>query len=193
MANATDLPFLPNLLVIRLFQFFCRLRQNRLQLNLIYFCLSMFPLFQAKKLIPCAFICVLFCLIFNQRVKADAGCRYTGGGSDRVYYRTTTVGTPNNTYEYFTNEYWIQFSSSVSCNSSPYQTSTYVKSAEVTTRTDAKGGRCYVNFANSYALGTPVTFVRTYQCPIDDYIPFLLLIMLPVSIGFVRRKYLVNC
>lgn len=147
-------------------------------------------LFQVKKLISVVFICVLFCLLVNHNAKGDAGCRFTGGGIDRVYYRTTTVGAPNNTYEYFTNEYWIQFSSSLSCNSSPYQTSTYVKSSEVTPRADAKGGRCYVNYSGNFALGSPVTFARTYQCPVDGYIPLLVLLILPISIGFIRTMHL---
>ena len=142
----------------------------------------MLQLSQTKKLIFSTFICLCLSILFSQAVRAIPGCQYMG----RIYYNRQAT-PPNRIYEYYTDEYWIQFSSVTNCNSPSNASATYVLSGEVSSRS-ATGGRCYVKYSNTNTQGTAVSFTRTHQCPIDDYIPFVLLLMLPVSFMFSRRR-----
>ncbi|WP_029282928.1 hypothetical protein [Pedobacter sp. R20-19] len=141
---------------------------------------------KTKKHVYSMLISLCVCALFSQNVHAANGCRYQG----RVYYNRAT-NPPNNKYEYYTNESWIQFSSNTSCNSVGNQSATYVLSSTVTNRT-AKGGRCYVNYANTYTIGSAVTFPRTYQCPIDNLIIYLMIAILPLVYYSFRKQFLIK-
>ena len=142
----------------------------------------MFLLSQTKKLIFSTLVCLCAIILINETAAAAPGCQYMG----RVYYNRMG-NPPNSNYEYYTDEYWIQFSSKTSCNSPANASATYVLSGEISSRS-ATGGRCYVDYANANTRGTAVNFTRTNQCPIDDYLPFVLLLMVPVSFAFSRRR-----
>ncbi|MFW0717071.1 hypothetical protein [Pedobacter sp. N23S346] len=142
----------------------------------------MFLLSQTRKLIFSTLVCLCAIILINETAVAAPGCQYMG----RVYYKRMS-NPPNQIYEYFTDEYWIQFSSKTSCNSPSNASATYVLSSEISSRS-ATGGRCYVSYANANTRGTAVNFTRTYQCPIDDYMPFVLLLMLPISFAFSRQR-----
>jgi len=141
----------------------------------------MYLLGQSAKLICSTFVCICFLTFINETAVAADGCRYLG----QVYY-TRTSNPPNPSFEYYTNESWIQFSSAISCNSSVNATISYVLADEVTLRAP-KGGFCLVYSGTSYLIGKGVSFPRTYQCPLDEDIPCLLFLMFPVFFMYARR------
>ena len=146
----------------------------------------MLPLNQTKKLIFSTFICLCLSILFSQAVKAIPGCRYMS----RMYYNLV-ANPPNNTYEYYTDEYWVISNTAFDCNSPAYQNYTYILTKDTGSR-NSKGGRCYVNYSNGNVLGMGYSFAKTYQCPIDDYVPYLLFALLPLSFYFSRKRLLLS-
>ena len=129
-------------------------------------------------------MCLCALMFINQKVVAAPGCRYQG----RIYYNRT-ASPPNPMYEYYTNESWIEFSSATTCNAPGNESTIYVLNSETISRLP-KGGFCLVYYGNTYLIGKGITFPETHQCPIDDYVPYLLFALLPLSFYFSRKRVL---
>jgi len=136
-------------------------------------------------------------LLYYINCNAIPGCQIGTGVLSRVYYNTTLACSGCSAGEYWTNNgnsnYIVFDNSGSQCNLSQYNsTSTeYVKNGELTPRTIS--GSCYITNAVSGGsgtrqLGTPVSFLRKYNCPLDDYIWLLILPLGVFGVYYMRKR-----
>ena len=123
---------------------------------------------------------------------AANGCRVNG----RVFITTTSQcsACPNNREPWTNGPNYIIFSDAATeCNSAPYNNVgvQYVKVGQVATRTNAFANTsCYTTDGSGYTLGTSVSYVRFYNCPLDDYIWMLILPLCAFGLCIVRKRNL---
>lgn len=118
-------------------------------------------------------ILLTLCAFFTSASAVD-GCLSSDG--ERFYYKLRS-SPPNSTYEYYDGWYYTVLTPAQSGNCKVNGIEEYVLTTERSPRT-ARGRRCYIAGSNSIT-GTAYSYLRVYQCPIDDYIPLLVL-----SFGF---------
>ncbi|NTD95640.1 hypothetical protein G6M26_22710 [Agrobacterium tumefaciens] len=142
----------------------------------------MLSVYKTKKLILSALICLLFSLLFGQARSATPGCLV----GISIYYNLTSSGTT----EVYGKEFYRRATNDViDCGAATNQNISYVNQSDITTRA---GVKCTGYFGNNPSTGTAIEFTTVHQCPIDDYIPYILLTMIPILFYFSRKMVILN-
>ncbi|RYF12549.1 MAG: hypothetical protein EOO42_19965 [Flavobacteriales bacterium] len=141
------------------------------------------------------FSLALFMCVIQSSCFGIPGCQLGTGPLSRIYYSPTTQCFLCPSGEYWTNNgtsanYIVFTNAATECNTVQYQSPTteYVKVGEISSRVPANSATCYVTNGAAFnsTPGTAVNFVRKYNCPIDDYIPYFILAF--GFLGFVMIK-----
>lgn len=133
---------------------------------------------------------VFFYLFFVNKISAETvvGCKigndtflYTGYQGVQSFYVTQyyipTFPTYTTPKKDFLNSWYNSYNNCPYFDGSP----TYGEQCAVSGITTVKNG-------SVRNLGQTITYKLTYQCPIDDYIPFLLLFLGGISVFFLRSR-----
>ena len=140
-----------------------------------------------KKLSLRSLVFTFFFLVFSQVSFATPGCRYP----PYIFY-VINQSAPQDGKEYYTRDKYQLVTSTVDCSTTANQNLSYIKSSEITLRSSTIDCRTYLGGSNAYYRGTAIEFTIVYHCPIDDYIPYILLAILPAAFYFSRKRMVFN-
>ena len=116
---------------------------------------------------------VLFLVTFIE-LKANTGCVITGQNIAYTNYTGTTAG-----YRVYNRSSFVTADVNAFCY---YDTGV---ACAVTSSTNCAG--CTLYMGSYYELGTEFYYSPLSNCPIDDYIPYLSIIVVGVSCFYIRK------